>query len=147
MTSLKAAFSVLSLSCLLAACAHRPQQPSVSPHTVSGANLKARVVGEWWFDDYNPAGHFYLVTFYPDGRFRSSNPYKPGVERDGFWRVTADDTLLVTRTKDALPDSSEEIFALDHMTDTEMVFGHPSVAGRMTFRKVTPETAPEPAGP
>lgn len=128
--------SLLSLSCLLTACAHQPLQPS---------NLRAQIVGMWWFDDYNPAGPFDLVTFYPDGRFSSSNPRNPGVEHNAYWRVEADGTLLITRTKDALPNSNawnDDIFVLDHMTGTEMVFAHPSVAGRMTFRKVTSDTKP-----
>ena len=108
-----------------------------SPHpVVSGTELREHIVGSWWFDDYNPKGPVFFVTFSPDGRFSLLSTNSPGAKRhDAYWRVTPDGALLVTKAKDALPQSNHEMFILDRMTDTEMIFGHPSVAGRMTFRK------------
>ena len=122
---------LLLLGCLVTACQHTESHP-----TVSATELRAQIVGSWWYDDYNPDGPFVHVTFSPDGRFSSLNTNSPSAKRhDGYWRVTPDGVLLVTQTKDALPQSNNEMFILDRLTDTEMIFSHLSVAGRMTFKK------------
>ena len=103
--------------------------------TASGASLREHLVGSWWYDDYNPAGPCSFVTFSPDGRYSAQSTNSPSAKRhDAYWRAE-DGILEITQTKDALPQNNFEIYILDRMTDAEMVFGHPSVAGRMTFRK------------
>ena len=98
--------------------------------------MREHIVGSWSFDNYNPDGPFLFVTFSPDGRWSSVSTNSPAKQRrDGYWQVTTGGVLLITKTKDALPQSNDEVYVLDHMTDNELVFGHPSVAGRMTFKR------------
>lgn len=126
-TSVWVLFSIL----LVPACTHVDLR-----QRASDGELRERLVGSWWFDNYSSTGPFCLVTFKPDGRCTSLSTNSPKQQvRDGYWRVTTNGTLLITKDRGALPHSNDEMFILDRMTDTEMVFGHPSVAGRMTFRK------------
>ena len=142
---MKITLLLLSLSFLLTACKHPESQYSEPHQTVSATDLQEHIIGSWWYDAYNPDGPVTRVTFSPDGRWSLLHTNTPsGQKRDGYWRVTPDGVLLLTKTKDALPDSNEQIFILDRLTDTEMIFGHPSMAGRMTFKKAMPNTALEP---
>ena len=136
----KNALLLISLGCLLTACRQTEPHSAASAAelhtTVPAAELRAHIVGSWWFDNYNPDGPFVLFTFSPDGQLSVLHTNSPDKQvRHLYWRVDWDGILIVTKTRDALPGSNDEMFFLDHMTDGEMVFGHPSVAGRMTFKK------------
>jgi hypothetical protein len=108
---------------------------------VSATELRGHVVGTWWYDAYDPKGPFSLVTFSPNGQLSVLHTNTPSEqEHHAYWRIDQDGDLIITKTKGALPGSDNspwnlEIFTLDRMTDTEMVFSHPSMAGRMTFKK------------
>ena len=131
---------------LLTSCKQTPtQEPPVlasSPHQiVPAADLRAHLVGSWWCDNYFPEGPWLHVTFSPDGRWSSVNTNNPIAQTNfAFWRVEEKGSVIITKSRDALPGAdglafNDEIFIVDHMSDTEIVFGQPSIGGRITFKK------------
>ncbi len=119
------------LALLLSGCVHHAVHEKVS-----AAEVPQRIVGTWWCDNYYVKGPFSLVTFHPDGRWTCVRTNTPddGV-REAYWRVATNGTLFITKARDALPSSNLEIFVPDSITERQMVLGHPSVAGRITFTR------------
>lgn len=130
--SVKSPGKILPLiALLLGSCAHHDMRQEVSP-----SEVQQHIVGTWWCDHYFPEGPFYLVTFHPDGRWTcASTNTPPERTREAYWRVTTNGMLLITQTRDALPSSNMEMFVPDSVTERRMIFGQPSVAGRITFTK------------
>jgi len=118
---------------LMSGCAYQDMRQKVS-----AAEVQGHIVGAWWCDKYSPEGPFYLVTFHPDGRWTCASTNAPTKRtREAYWRVMTDGMLLVTQKREALPSSNIEMFVPHFITERRMVFGQPSVAGRITFTKLS----------
>lgn len=138
--AMKATLSFLSIICLLIGCRHPDVPPSMSGsnsyHRISPEELRERMVGRWWYSYYDPEGPFTLLTFSEDGSYTALSTNIPNKQAySGHWRIDTNGALLLTKEKDALPESMDQMLMLRSWSDNEMDFSPPSVAGQITLRK------------
>jgi hypothetical protein len=139
---MKFVVALLAYVLLVVGCRHPAEALAERP---TAAQIREKIVGTWFLTSSSSDGtpETITVVFGADGSFESSRDFtdffpQPPVARKGkvyraMWQAT-NGYFTVTRSN-SLPSSNLQMFVVDLLDEHQMVCGHPSVAGRDTFRR------------